>query len=225
MTLRLDERDPASSLENELVGVDAFVLGPGLGRDAVAARFAKVVLERSEPVVVDADALHLVREDLADVCQAGPRVLTPHPGEAAALLGVTTKDVEADRFGAAQRLADLSGAVVVLKGSRSLIASPGSALWVCPFGAPVLATGGTGDVLGGVAAACLVHAKPLRAAALAVALHALAGERCARGGSASNAASSAGPRGASLDRGVLAHEIADAVPGVVAQLLAPSEDA
>jgi NAD(P)H-hydrate epimerase len=219
MTLRLDETDPAASLASELRGVDAFVLGPGLGRDATATRYVNAVLARPEPVVVDADALHLVKDALADACAVGPRVLTPHPGEAGALLGVTAQDIEADRFGAAQRLADKSGAVVVLKGSRSVIASPGAAPWVCAFGAPVLATGGTGDVLSGILAACLVREKPLTAASLAVALHALAGEHCARGGLPGAAAATP-----ELDRGVLAHEIADAVPWVVAELLAESRE-
>jgi NAD(P)H-hydrate epimerase len=223
MTLRLDENDPAGSLASELVGVDAFVLGPGLGRDAVATRYVNAVLARPEPVVVDADALHLVKDALADACAVGPRVLTPHPGEAAALLGVTAQDIEADRFGSAQRLAEQSGAVVVLKGSRSVIASPGAAPWVCAFGAPVLATGGTGDVLSGILAACLVREKPLTAASLAVALHALAGEHRARGGLA-GAASGAAAATLALDRGVLAHEIADAVPWVVAELLAESRE-
>ncbi len=203
MTERLDEADPAASLAR-FERVDAFVVGPGMGRDARARAVVDAVLARPEPVVLDADALHLVHNRLGTLTDNGPRVLTPHPGEAAMLLGISTREVEEDRFAAAERLAHISRAVVVLKGSRSLIAAEGHPVVVSVLGSPVLATGGTGDVLAGLLGACLVSRAPRDAALLAVGLHALAGERCARGG---------------LDRGVLAHEIADAVPHVVGELL------
>ncbi|MCC6525933.1 MAG: NAD(P)H-hydrate dehydratase, partial [Polyangiaceae bacterium] len=107
----------------------------------------------------------------------GARVLTPHEGELGRLLGVPSADVAADRFGAARRAADATGATVVLKGYRTLVATPGGALFVCLAGNAVLATAGSGDVLTGVlgALACTVDLE--RAACAAVYLHALTADR------------------------------------------------
>jgi NAD(P)H-hydrate epimerase len=180
---------------------DAAVLGPGVGTEGVAHTFlTRVALELEIPTVLDADALTaFASAPGALVGCRGPRVLTPHPGEAAALLGLDSASVQADRYGAASRLANLAGHVVVLKGARTIIASPDGRLAVCVEGTPALATGGTGDVLSGIIAALLVHWDPFQAACQGVLLHALAGVHAARG-----------------DRGLLAHEVADAVPSVLA---------
>lgn len=213
MTARIDPAQPSAVFDQ--TSPDVVAVGPGLGLDDAAWRVLEAVLARSEPVVLDADALHLlaVRGGGEGSLGPGPRVLTPHPGEAARLLGVGAADVEADRFGAVRALCTRFGATVVLKGSRTLIATPAEVTRISPWGSPVLATGGTGDVLTGVVAALLVHHAPLEAACLGVAVHGLAGElRAARGG---------------VDRGVLAREVADGVPRALGALLAarrgPSE--
>lgn len=208
MTVRLDPATPAAVFDQ--MSPDVIAVGPGLGLDDDAWRVVEAVLARSEPVVVDADALQLLAlrgpRGGEGSLGPGPRVLTPHPGEAARLLGVSPADVEADRFGAARALCSRLRAIVVLKGSRTLIAAPDEVTRISPWGSPVLATGGTGDVLTGVVAALLVHHAPLEAACLGVALHGRAGElQAARRG---------------LDRGVLAREVADGVSRALGVFLA-----
>ena len=190
-----------STAIREAASGDAVVLGPGVGTEGVARTFlTRVALEIAVPTVLDADALTaFASAPGALIGCRGPRILTPHPGEAAALLGTDTASVQADRYGAATRLAALAGHVVVLKGARTIIASPDGRLAVCVEGTPALATGGTGDVLSGILAALLVHWDPFEAACQGALLHALAGVHAARG-----------------DRGLLAHEVADAVPSVLA---------
>jgi NAD(P)H-hydrate epimerase len=155
------------------------------------------------PAVVDADALTLLADEGVASLKgaAGPRVLTPHPGEAARLLGGSTADVQADRYGAAQALAKESGQVVILKGARSIVAGGGE-LRVSAEGTPALGVAGTGDVLSGVVGALTLSLAPLDAAIGGVLLHALAGEAASVG-----------------DRGLIASEVADAVPAVLAEHL------
>lgn len=176
-------------------------VGPGLGQgDAAVIR--RLVLGTASPMVVDADALTCLAADPESLRARPHLVLTPHPGEASRLLGSDPQHVESDRFAAAEELANSTGQVVVLKGACSIIASPGQASRVCPFGSSTLATAGSGDVLTGLIAALLVHLSPLEAATTGVIVHALAGEHL---------------RG---DRGVLAGEIADAIPAVMRELQA-----
>jgi hydroxyethylthiazole kinase-like uncharacterized protein yjeF len=176
---------------------DALVVGPGLGTDpdgqALARSLARAL---PRPTVLDADALGAHAGQLDTLRNAaGPRVLTPHPGEAARLLGWTVARVQADRYAAASELAAQSGAVCVLKGAGSLVAAPDGRLAVCARGTPALASGGTGDVLAGVIGALLVALPAFEAAAAGVYLHALAGELAARS-----------------DRGLLARDVADRLP-------------
>jgi NAD(P)H-hydrate epimerase len=157
----------------------------------------------SAPCVLDADGLTLVAEGAGGLSalrqSVGPRVLTPHPGEVARLLGATASEVQADRYGAALQLAEQSGQVAVLKGAGTVVASPDGQLRVCPHGSPAMGTGGTGDVLAGVIGALLASGLPaLDAASAGVLWHALAGERAATG-----------------DRGLLASELANALPAAL----------
>lgn len=169
---------------------DAIVLGPGLGATAATRRLVQQVLRRAEvPVVLDADALNVL-SPLVPQCLASRArlVLTPHPGEAARLLGVTTQAVQADRRAAVRALVARSGATVVLKGRGTLVAGvpgsdgvPAAACWQNRTGGPALATGGSGDVLAGLLAALLAQGLPCwHACCLAVAVHGLAGDRLAR---------------------------------------------
>jgi NAD(P)H-hydrate epimerase len=124
----------------------ALVLGPGLGQDEWSRQLSAAVMESTLPCVIDADGLTL----LGDERDENPdRVLTPHPGEAAGLLGITTAEVQADRYSAVNRLHEKFGGVVVLKGAGSLVACD-DGTWLCDRGNPGMATAGMGDVLSGV---------------------------------------------------------------------------
>ena len=126
----------------------------------------------------DADALNLLAEG-AVTLPAGT-LITPHPGEAARLLGCTAAQVQTDRPAAARALAQRYQAVCVLKGAGTLVADPGGALLLCDRGHPAMAGAGLGDVLAGLIGALLAQGLPaLDAASLGVYLHALAGERLA----------------------------------------------
>ena len=205
MTARIDPARVEDSLAEHLADDATVVVGPGLGHDASARKAVDHVVLRFEgAAVVDADALTHFAGRLAELRGAkGPRVLTPHPGEMARLLGVSTREVEADRFAAVARAVAESGAVVLLKGARTLIGAPGELPIVNPTGTPAMATAGSGDVLSGVLAANLAALRdPLRAACVAAYLHGASGEAwVAAHGS---------------DRGLVAHELADGIPRALA---------
>lgn len=159
-------------------GLTALAAGPGLGTSTVARGLLEACLATSLPVVLDADALNLLAGN-PEVLRgrSSPTVLTPHPGEASRLLGVPTAAVGADPEGAAKRLATASGATVVLKGFRSVIASPEGRTARVLSGNPGMASGGSGDVLTGVVGALLARGLPAWEAAGAGAfLHGLAGD-------------------------------------------------
>ena len=194
---------PAEVL-TQVESLHAAVLGPGLGLDdAALALVREVGFEASAPLVLDADALTLLaREGLDRVQGAGPRVLTPHPGEAARLLGTDSASVQADRYAAAAELASRSGQVVVLKGAGTIVAHPDGRMRVCLAGTPALGVAGTGDVLAGVIGALLGNGlTPFDAASAGTWLHARAGELAAV-----------------TDRGLRAREVADALPAVLQTL-------
>ncbi|MBI3289686.1 MAG: NAD(P)H-hydrate dehydratase, partial [Elusimicrobia bacterium] len=160
-------------------------IGPGLTTGPDAEAFVLRALRTTLPAVVDADALNiLARRGPRAATSRAPRVFTPHPGEAARLLGSTVSAVESDRPGSAARLARRLGGVVLLKGRGTVIAS-GSALAVNSTGGPGLAKGGSGDVLAGLIAGLWAQMLasgrttcelPFRAAALGAWLHGKAGE-------------------------------------------------
>jgi len=159
----------------ELIGkADVIVAGPGLGRDEWARMMLDTVIEAPRPAVVDADALRLLA---AEPALSARWVLTPHPGEAAALLGVAARDVQADRFAAARSLQRKYGGVCVLKGAGSVVCSP-TATVVCEGGHAGMSSAGMGDVLSGVIGALLGQGlAPEQAAVLGVCVHAQAGDR------------------------------------------------
>jgi NAD(P)H-hydrate epimerase len=169
------------ALEPMLERASVLALGPGLGKAAWGHALWLTALDAGKPTVLDADGLNLLAREPRVF--STPTVLTPHPGEAARLLGVAVDDIERDRFSAARELARRHGAVVVLKGAGSLIADPDGRLDVCPWGNPGMASGGMGDLLTGVVAAMLAQGcQPWDAACLAVGLHARAGDLAARQG-------------------------------------------
>ncbi len=172
----------AQDLAELMTAASAAVIGPGLGVGAhVGSLVRELVTSAALPLVVDADGLNTLEGELEIVAEAtAVRVLTPHPGEAGRLLGCDTSHVQADRPAAARQLADRSGAIVVLKGYRSLIAAPGRATVVNPTGNPGMATGGTGDVLAGVIGALLGQGlDPFQAAWVGAWLHGAAGDAVA----------------------------------------------
>lgn len=163
----------------------AVAVGPGLGAGEPQAAFVAAFLSRlRSPVVVDADALtHLGRLGRWPGPEGSPAVLTPHPRELARLLGTTAEEVLADRMGAAREAAARYGAVVLAKGVPTLVATPGGDVSICPAGNPVLAVGGSGDVLTGLIAGLLAQGlPPAEAAVLGAMWHGAAADLLAAGG-------------------------------------------
>ena len=135
----------------------AAVVGPGLGSSIAAQQLLKATLALSIPLVLDADALNLIGADVAlaklTTERGAATVMTPHPLEAARLLGVSTAEIQHDRIAAAKEIARRYRAAVVLKGAGSVIASPEGRWWINPTGNPGMASAGMGDVLAGIAGA------------------------------------------------------------------------
>jgi hydroxyethylthiazole kinase-like uncharacterized protein yjeF len=180
--------DAEPSSHDQLAGLaarmKAVALGPGIptgpGMSALVARLAA---ELPLPMVIDADALNLLGTDAAARLRPAPagRVLTPHPGEMARLSGSSTAQVQADRLGHARRLASATGAVVVLKGARTVIAEPDGTAHVNPAANPALGTAGSGDVLTGLIGALLCQGlAPADAARVGVHVHGLAADDAER---------------------------------------------
>ena len=167
-----------------LDAMDALAVGCGMGHRERATRVMHDVLQLDVPKLFDADALNLIAKDpalAAEVTARGvqgdPCLLTPHPLEAARLLDSDAPGVQRDRPGAARALAARFASVVVLKGTGTIIAAPDGRLAINPTGNAALATGGTGDVLGGIIGALLAQHLPRYEAALAgVYLHGLAAD-------------------------------------------------
>jgi NAD(P)H-hydrate epimerase len=172
------------ALEPLLQKASVLAVGPGLGQGAWGHALWLTALDSHQPLVLDADGLNLLATEPRRFDAAARQVvLTPHPGEAARLLGCTTGEIEQDRFAAARALAKRFGAVAVLKGSGSLVAHPDGRLDVCPWGNPGMASGGMGDLLTGIVAALLAQGcSAWDAARLGVGLHARAGDCAARKG-------------------------------------------
>jgi NAD(P)H-hydrate epimerase len=159
-------------------GWHVIAMGPGLGQtEAVAAAVCSIIEDAKIPIVLDADGLNVLAHHARDVIRRArvPVIITPHPGEAARLLGITTQEVQADRPAAAARLADL-GAVAVLKGAGTVVCD-GRRIYVNDTGNPGMATAGAGDVLTGLVAALLASGmKPFDAAVYGVWAHGKAGD-------------------------------------------------
>ncbi|MFT3790021.1 MAG: NAD(P)H-hydrate dehydratase [Rudaea sp.] len=175
-------------LQALLERASVIALGPGLGQRAWGHALWHAAIAAGKPLVLDADGLNLLARDT--IALPAQTVLTPHPGEAARLLGVDTAAVARDRFAAARELARRHHACVALKGAGSLIANPHGEVAVCPWGNPGMATGGMGDLLTGVIAALFAQGfEAWDAARFGVALHARAGDAAAREGEAGLVAS------------------------------------
>lgn len=173
--------DGPQALAPLLQRASVLALGPGLGRAAWGHALWLTALDAQKPLVLDADGLNLLAAEPRRF--KAPTVLTPHPGEAARLLGLATAEIERDRFAAARELSRRHAAVVVLKGAGTLVADPDGRLDVCPWGNPGMASGGMGDLLTGIVAALLAQGcDAWQAACLGVGLHARAGDHASRRG-------------------------------------------
>ncbi|HET7756159.1 MAG TPA: NAD(P)H-hydrate dehydratase [Steroidobacteraceae bacterium] len=178
-------------LGEALARADVVAIGPGLGRSAWAHAALTTVLAAGKPLVVDADALNLIAAD--GVSPRDDWILTPHPGEAARLLGVPSAEVQRDRLAALERLSERFHGTIVLKGAGTLVGARGRIPGVCERGNPGMASGGSGDVLTGAIAGILAQCRePWAAARVGVLVHAMAGDAAARGG----------------ERGILASDVA-----------------
>ncbi len=171
----------AGELEPLLARATVVAAGPGLGQGPWGRELLARVLEAGLPLVLDADALNLLAQEPQ---RRRDWVLTPHPGEAARLLGLEGPEaVQADRFAAVEALADRYGGTVVLKGAGSLVHEASAGTWVCGAGNPGMASGGMGDLLTGLVAGLLAQGlEPWPAAAAAVWVHARAGDLAAAEG-------------------------------------------
>jgi len=183
-------QDPAA-----VARATAWTVGPGIGIDADGERVLTAVLAAEHPVVVDADALRMLRNDgpaRALSSRTQPTVITPHEGEFAALGYSMGEGAQEDRLGAARSAARDLGVVVVLKGPGTVIASPSGRAYVDTWGTPELGTAGSGDVLAGLTGALLAGAAArgeiadvddaARVAAAAVGIHGIAGRLAGEGG-------------------------------------------
>lgn len=160
---------------------DVLVIGPGLGQAPWGRSLLSLAPQCEVPQVWDADALNLLATGAVEL--PANCLITPHPGEASRLLGMTVADVQADRPAAARALAARYRCAVILKGAGTLVAHPDGQLALCDRGHPAMASAGLGDVLAGVAGALLAQGlSPFEAACLAVWLHAVAGERAGQRG-------------------------------------------
>jgi len=159
---------------------DVIACGPGLGRNPAVAEFVRSLLDRSPvPLVLDADAITVLADDPGRLVGREERdvIITPHPGEMARLIGSSIEEVQANRIEVATNFAATHRVYVVLKGHRTIIATPEGHVYINPTGNPGMATGGTGDVLTGMVAAWLAQLLDAEAACrLAVFLHGAAGD-------------------------------------------------
>jgi hydroxyethylthiazole kinase-like uncharacterized protein yjeF len=163
-------------------------------------------------MVIDADALNALGTEAPKILSGAPapRVLTPHPGEMGRLLGISIAEVQSDRMVHARALAAATGAIVVLKGARTIIAAPDGRAFISPIACSALATAGSGDVLTGVTGALLARrVEALTAAEVAVYVHGAAGESLA-------------PR---LGDGVVAGDLPLAIASVMVQLAGSAQSA
>ena len=170
--------EDADALRVLIARAGVLAVGPGLGQGEWGSALFEAAAESGKPLILDADGISLLAKHPRPLPQA---ILTPHPGEAARLLGMSNEEVQSDRFLAVETLAQSFQCVVVLKGAGTLVAAPGETTAVIAAGNPGMATGGMGDVLTGVIAALHAQGLPLfQAAVHGALLHGAAGDAAAR---------------------------------------------
>ncbi len=173
------------------ISPNCLAIGPGLGLSDQALQFLEASLPFPGPLILDADAFNLIADHprLAQLLRErkDPCTITPHPGEAARLLGISVKEVQANRSQAMQMLIDRFQCYVVLKGHHTLVGSSDDAIYTCQAGNPGMATGGMGDVLTGLIASLAAqgichHLNLWEATCLGVELHARAADLLVQSG-------------------------------------------
>lgn len=176
--------DTVHALVPLLEASSVVLVGPGMGNGPWAQQLLLTVLDSGKPLVLDADALNLLSADAELASRLPPGcVITPHPGEAGRLLGSDSARVQADRFAAAQALSERFAVSVLLKGNGSLVVGPDGDNSLCCYGNPGMASGGMGDVLGGVIAALMAQGLTATAAArLGACVHGAAADAAAGDG-------------------------------------------
>src|SRR5262245_31065275 len=175
-----DELDPDAVDHILDLARDVVAIGPGLGQGPSTRQFVMALVDRATmPLVIDADALNAFSSDPDRLTGREGRdvIITPHPGEMARLVGMSTDEVQSSRLEIARNFAATHHVYVVLKGHRTLVATPDEKVFINPTGNPGMATGGTGDVLTGIVAAWLAQLLDAEAACkVAVYLHGMAGD-------------------------------------------------
>jgi hydroxyethylthiazole kinase-like uncharacterized protein yjeF len=176
--------DALERIQQLLTGKTAFALGPGISIvPAVQEMIVKLIPEVTIPLVIDADGITALasRPDVLKQCKSTV-VLTPHPGEMARLAGLTVQKVQDDRIAVAKQFASAFGCIVVLKGNKTVIATPEEEVYINSTGNPGMASGGTGDVLTGMIGGLIAQGliPPLEAVKWGVFLHGLAGDSAAQ---------------------------------------------
>lgn len=187
-------------------GKAAFVIGPGIGVNSdITALIYQLLKTFNVPMVLDADGLNVFVGCVEELRKARALlVLTPHPGEMARLLNMKTQDVQTDRAGAAAKLSNMTGAVVVLKGAATLIAAPEEGIYINSTGNAGLATAGTGDILSGMIGGFLSQGyAPVTAAVAAVFIHGAAADEV---------------KAAQGETGMMAQDLLPAIPRITASL-------
>jgi NAD(P)H-hydrate epimerase len=172
------------ALEPLVAQADVIVVGPGLGQSAWSEQLLQQVAAATVPLVMDADALNLLAaKRVIRQRRRDNWVLTPHPGEAARLLQLSTAQIQADRFASVASLQKIYGGAVVLKGSGTLVKGEHENIHLCAAGNPGMGSGGMGDVLSGVVGGLLAQGLSLaQASECGVLLHSAAADIAARKG-------------------------------------------
>lgn len=171
--------DP-QTLDSLVERASVLAVGPGLGMRAWGHALWDRAMHSGKPIVLDADGLNLLARQLPSTTR--PTVITPHPGEAARLLGCGISEVQDDRFAAVRKLAKAFSCVAVLKGAGTVVSDPDGQVALCPFGNPGMASAGMGDLLTGIIAGFLAQGMSAwSSATLGVLAHALSGDRAAQG--------------------------------------------
>jgi ADP-dependent NAD(P)H-hydrate dehydratase / NAD(P)H-hydrate epimerase len=183
---QFDGARATQTLSKLIEPMTSLVVGPGIGVSDCTRELIEWVISEAaasnRPVLIDADGLNAIAQLGAERLKnaRGPIVLTPHPGEMSRLLKTDTRAVNADRIGAARRLSDLTGAVVLLKGSRSVITGPSGEVFINSTGNPGMSTPGMGDALSGIVGALMgQNLEPIRALAFGCFIHGYAADRVA----------------------------------------------